>query len=411
METLLTGNLLGWLSDHQQWLGLSILIITLLESLAIAGLLVPGVVLLLATTAMAGGTGMPLTTVLLWAYCGAVIGDMLSFALGRYFHQDIRRLGVFRKHPQWINRGETFFRRYGVLSILLGRFIGPIRPIIPMIAGMFDMPVWRFVTVNLLSALLWAPVYIIPGYLAGHAAGWEVPEFFWHQTLGLLAAASALLILALLALSKQQRWSALAAAGLCLIGLAVLAFAKEWMQVLEQSLLEWSQEAEHSIPALLSPLADISFALLLGALLAIGLLFGSTSRHRMIPLLSLLFCLLLSTVQALPYAYLPLALSLTLGGSLLLLCNRPLSFWMRNLCALALLPTTALLITASLNQAAPSLIALVAAMLQAAAACLLSLWLVERAVPLTPLGTRTTALLLVAPLIAAALALSGLHFL
>ncbi|WVM90805.1 VTT domain-containing protein [Halopseudomonas pachastrellae] len=77
---------------------------------------------------------------------------------------------MFRRHPQWIDRGERFFRRYGWVSVVLGRFIGPIRPIIPLVAGMFDMPAWRFVAINLLSALVWAPAYLIPGYSAGRAA-------------------------------------------------------------------------------------------------------------------------------------------------------------------------------------------------------------------------------------------------
>ena len=50
-----------------------------------------------------------------------------------------------------------------------GRFIGPIRPLMPLVAGAMNMPAGLFVPVNLASALLWAPVYILPGYMAGRA--------------------------------------------------------------------------------------------------------------------------------------------------------------------------------------------------------------------------------------------------
>jgi undecaprenyl-diphosphatase len=52
---------------------------------------------------------------------------------------------------------------------MLGRFFGPIRAIIPFIAGMLDMSPKQFLAVNIASALLWAPAYLIPGMLFGNS--------------------------------------------------------------------------------------------------------------------------------------------------------------------------------------------------------------------------------------------------
>ena len=121
------------------------------------------------------GSGMlePLP-MLLWAYLGAAMGDGISFLIGFKFHRNIKNWWPFARHPDWLEKGETFFHRYGVQSIILGRFLGPIRPVMPLVAGMMDMPPRHFYTVNLLSAIPWAIVYMMPGYLTGAAL--EVTE-------------------------------------------------------------------------------------------------------------------------------------------------------------------------------------------------------------------------------------------
>lgn len=156
-----------WLQANPSWTGWLIFFIALSESLAVVGILVPGVVLLFGIAAIAGSGILDVWTTLGAAFFGAVLGDGLSFFVGRYFHQHIKDFWPFRTHPQWIENGERFFQRHGGKSIVLGRFIGPIRPFIPMVAGMLDMPIGRFIFTNIISAIGWAPAYLLPGYYLG----------------------------------------------------------------------------------------------------------------------------------------------------------------------------------------------------------------------------------------------------
>lgn len=412
MVDMITGDLLAWLGEHRQWLGWCIFLIAMLESLAIAGLLVPGVVLLVATTAMAGAWGMPIVSVMGWAFAGAVVGDMLSFTLGRLFHQDIRRLGVFRRNPQWIGRGESFFQRYGVLSIFLGRFVGPIRPVIPMIAGMLDMPTWRFLLVNIASALAWAPVYVIPGYAAGHAASWAVPEFFWQEAFGLLAAMFSVCALVFYCQWKQERWSGLAATSACLLGLIGVSFASPWLGVVDISLATWAGQITSPNTgwlALAQPLAGQGFMLLLALLVLPSLLLGAGKRQALMLSLAVLLNLLAGYALQLGAGYLTISTSLTLLICLLLLCSRSLSFWLRVLWIAAILPAVVLITLGFLTSQPVALTSLLASWLAAAVACLFSLWLMERAGPLAPPAPRWIAILMLLPLVAALLSHSGLQ--
>lgn len=164
----------GWLGDHPGWLAAALFAAAFIESLAIAGLIVPGVALLFAIAVLAGKTGMPVWSALGWAAAGAIVGDNVSFWIGRAFTGHLHRVWPFSRHPAVLDRGERFFRKHGGKSVVLGRFVGPIRPVIPLVAGAFGMSGNRFLVFNLTSALAWAPVYVLPGFLVGSAIARQI---------------------------------------------------------------------------------------------------------------------------------------------------------------------------------------------------------------------------------------------
>lgn len=160
-----------WLAQHPDWILGCIFAISLLESLAMVGLLSPGIALLFAAGTAAGTANISYGVVILAAYAGAVLGDVSSFLIGARFHHRIVQIPPFKQHPEWIEKAEAFFRRYGLYGLFVGRFIGPLRPVLPMIAGALELPFPRFFLLNLCTGPLWAAVYLTPGYLVGNAAG------------------------------------------------------------------------------------------------------------------------------------------------------------------------------------------------------------------------------------------------
>ncbi|MBA1264822.1 bifunctional DedA family/phosphatase PAP2 family protein [Stutzerimonas stutzeri] len=211
-----------WLADYPQWLGLILFLAACLECLAVVGLLLPGTVLLFALAALAGSGILTLGETLLLGFVGGLLGDLLSYALGRRYHQSIRSLRGLRNHPEWLVRAELYVARYGVASLLVGRFIGPLRPMLPLTAGMLDMPFGRFLLVSLAAAAGWSMAYLLPGWTAGAAVRLPLPEGFWGEA-GIILAALLLLVGGVTHYSlRQLRWvSPLAAlfGALILLGL------------------------------------------------------------------------------------------------------------------------------------------------------------------------------------------------
>ena len=141
----------------------TIFIVALSESLAFVGLLMPGALLMVAIGVIVSTGVLSLQNTLLAAIAGAIVGDSISYWLGRCYKDKLSSIWPFKVHPQLLERGKAFFHHYGGKSVFLARFVGPVRPIVPVVAGMLHMPPGKFTLVNVISALGWAPAYILPG--------------------------------------------------------------------------------------------------------------------------------------------------------------------------------------------------------------------------------------------------------
>ncbi len=143
-----------------------IFIISTLESLAFVGLLVPGTTVVLAAGVLASRHLLDFKTLLWCVALGGVVGDTISFLLGRkgitLFDEKSR---FFKK--EYMEKGQAFFVKHGNKSVLFARFFGPFRPIIPFVAGLVRMDFKIFLFYNITSAFAAAGVYLLFGYFFG----------------------------------------------------------------------------------------------------------------------------------------------------------------------------------------------------------------------------------------------------
>jgi membrane protein DedA with SNARE-associated domain/membrane-associated phospholipid phosphatase len=174
MSSDVVSPLLQWLNTNPELAGLATFIISAAESVAIIGTIVPGSITMTAIGTLAGAGIIPLWGTIIWAILGAIVGDGISFWMGRYFGTRLHNIWPFKNNPNVLNQGEMFVRKYGVMSVFLGRFVGPVRALVPLVAGMFGMKPLQFYVANVISAIGWAPAYMLPGIMLG-AASLELP--------------------------------------------------------------------------------------------------------------------------------------------------------------------------------------------------------------------------------------------
>jgi membrane protein DedA with SNARE-associated domain len=101
---------------------------------------------------------------------GAVLGDALGYWVARALGPAAVRRRVPRRHRRYYARAVLVFRRFGFAAVFVARFVSPLRAVAPIAAGVTRMPELRFQTANIVSALVWAPLLLMPGWFAGHAA-------------------------------------------------------------------------------------------------------------------------------------------------------------------------------------------------------------------------------------------------
>jgi len=162
-------NFAAAISQHPLLAYGAVFLVSISESLALVGLLVPGTVIMFGVGAIVATGSLGLMPVLLLAAAGAIAGDGISYWLGHHYQDGLRRMWPFSRYPGMLKNGEVFFSRHGGKSILLGRFVGPVRPVIPVVAGMMGMAPLHFALVNILSAVGWALAYILPGVFFGNS--------------------------------------------------------------------------------------------------------------------------------------------------------------------------------------------------------------------------------------------------
>jgi membrane protein DedA with SNARE-associated domain len=154
--------------NHPLWCFPIAAFVAFSESFVGVSFLIPGTVLLLTLGGVIGASHIPLWPAVAGAVLGSIAGDWISWWIGLRYHQQIVHVWPFSRFEAQIEKGLQFFHRWGTLAIFIGRFMGPLRATVPLVAGMSELEFWPFMVANSVSAVIWAYVLLgLPG-LATH---------------------------------------------------------------------------------------------------------------------------------------------------------------------------------------------------------------------------------------------------
>ncbi len=157
--------------SNPEWLGPILLILAFGESIAFVSLLLPFWWMLVALGAIIGTDGPTFWIALAAASVGAALGDWVSYSVGWVLKDRVRGIWPFTRYPTLLPKGEAFFAKYGAWAIVIGRFSGPLRATVSIVAGVTRMNWVVFQIANWSSAVLWAAVLLAFGDGLGRAGG------------------------------------------------------------------------------------------------------------------------------------------------------------------------------------------------------------------------------------------------
>jgi membrane protein DedA with SNARE-associated domain len=148
---------------HEVWAAPIVGALAFGESLAFISLLIPAWAILVALGTLIGKSGLSFWPIWVGGAVGAALGDWLSYWVGVKLGPAVAHVWPLTRNPELIPRGERFVAKWGVLGIFIGRFSGPLRATVPLVAGVFHMPYWHFQVANFVSAFVWVAILLILG--------------------------------------------------------------------------------------------------------------------------------------------------------------------------------------------------------------------------------------------------------
>jgi membrane protein DedA with SNARE-associated domain len=161
----------------------AVFLIAFLEALVGVGLIMPGSVLTVFSGWLAFQGKAPIEAIIAAAACGALVGDLLSYWLGARFGIHLWEWQLLKKRQNLLRLTEIFFIEHGAKSVFFGRFLGPIRGLVPFVAGASQMRPLKFTLYSVISGILWGISYPGLGFLGG--TSWQRAETLTGR-LGLL---------------------------------------------------------------------------------------------------------------------------------------------------------------------------------------------------------------------------------
>lgn len=266
----------NWSANHPILLAASIFVIAFLECLALFGILFPGVVLLVSVTLIAANSDLPLWLTLLMASSGAFSANLASYTLGAKLQSKTEKLGLLRKNPVWLVHAQLYLQNYGSASIFFAQFVGLLRPLLPMVAGMVSVPRQQFSIIILFASLCWSALFILPAWFTGTAMHIEPPDGFWLQTLIPLLEFLSILMISYHLTRRQHQWRYAAITITASLLLLTLIISLPWLSQFDAFVLDLAQQlhtpALDKLMLISTLVADRYIQLALCALLCLFLL-------------------------------------------------------------------------------------------------------------------------------------------
>jgi membrane-associated protein len=110
---------------------------------------------------------------------GAILGDNASFLIGRRYGKRVVTKWEWarRRLEPAMARAEEHFRRYGGRTLFVGRWVGALRAVVPVVAGAARMPYIRFLPWNVAGSLSWVATVVTLGYAFGDEIARLVDRF------------------------------------------------------------------------------------------------------------------------------------------------------------------------------------------------------------------------------------------
>ena len=156
------------ISQYGTWTHLILFMVVFCETGLVVTPFLPGDSLLFAAGTFAALGALDLWLIVVLLIIAAIIGDTVNYWVGSYIGPRAFRGEIRFLRKEYLDRTHAFYERHGGKTIILARFIPIIRTFAPFVAGVGAMSYGRFLTYNVVGAVLWVGIFVLGGYFFGN---------------------------------------------------------------------------------------------------------------------------------------------------------------------------------------------------------------------------------------------------
>jgi membrane-associated protein len=189
------------ISQYGGWTHLILFLIVFCETGLVITPFLPGDSLLFAAGTFAALGALDVRLIVLLLIVAAILGDTVNYWIGAYIGPRAFSGNVRFLRKEYLDRTHAFYEKHGGKTIILARFVPIIRTFAPFVAGVGAMSYPKFITYNVVGAVLWVGLFVLGGYFFGNIR--MVRENFTLVILAIIALS--VLPIALEALRARRR--------------------------------------------------------------------------------------------------------------------------------------------------------------------------------------------------------------
>jgi membrane-associated protein len=162
--------LLAMVADNINKAYFVLFMIMLLETGLLIFPFLPGDGLLFSVGVVAAATELDIKLLLFLLSSAAIIGNLISYNIGRFLGAGLFRSGNYflrKVFTNYIPKAETFYNKHGNLAIIIGRFFPILRTYVPFIAGVVKMERTAFLMNTIIGGIIWVASFLLAGFYLG----------------------------------------------------------------------------------------------------------------------------------------------------------------------------------------------------------------------------------------------------
>jgi membrane-associated protein len=156
-------------TQYGPWLYVLLFAVIFAETGLVVFPFLPGDSILFIAGTVVASAGLDVHLLVILLIVAAILGDSLNYAIGHYIGPRV----YDRRDSRWfkqehLRRTQAFYDKYGGVTIIIGRFVPIVRTFAPFLAGVAGMSYRRFLSYNVIGAVLWITSLVYAGYVFGN---------------------------------------------------------------------------------------------------------------------------------------------------------------------------------------------------------------------------------------------------